>query len=112
MREHKHLGETFQLDDSGGAYIKATFGELSGYVGVNLDGTTDRPYIAITCGGTATIDGIPGGSGVVGASVGSLLDSLCQDMIRRRQECEARQAFKPETASEVLHEFVKGLPEG
>ena len=36
VKEYKHQGETFQLDDSKGCYVAVTYKHLTGYVGVNL----------------------------------------------------------------------------
>ena len=46
VKEYKYKGETFQLDDSKGCYVAATYKHLTGYVGVNLGligGKVDGP---------------------------------------------------------------------
>ena len=97
MVKYEHGGETFQLDDSEGCYIKVTYRDMVGYVGVNLnDGTSDRPYSWSAPGlsGTATKDGVTGG----GVGVGKMEDGLkavCAWLIQRYREAEGRKNFKP-----------------
>ena len=59
VKEYKHKGETFQLDDSKGCYAKVTYKHLTGYVGVNLgDRPSDQyPYAWTTNKGSVTPEG-------------------------------------------------------
>lgn len=104
-------GETFQLDDSKGCYIEVTYGDMTGYVGVNLRGTVKMPYSWWAEGSDpVTKDGLTYGNSS-GPCQKSNLDGLCRDLIRRQQEAQARKAFNQEAACKSLHEFVKSLPE-
>ena len=40
----------FQVDNSNGCYLEVTYGDLKGYVGVNLrpDATDETPYLFVT----------------------------------------------------------------
>ena len=51
-KEYKHQGETFLLDDSKGCYVKITYKDQVGYLGVNLQGSAESRI----AGGTMEID--------------------------------------------------------
>ncbi len=109
--KYEFEGETFQLDDSKGCYIEVTYGALTGYIGVNLKGTADSPYVWwANNSNPVTDDGLRFGNSN-GPDEKSNLEWLCRDLLRRQQEAQAQKAFNQEAACKSLHEFVKSLPE-
>ena len=116
VKEYKYQGETFQLDDSEGCYIKVTYHDMVGYIGVNLNNASpERPYHWSVAGGKfgnprVTKDGI-GGGGVTAGNMDDGMQALCKHMVEMRREDEERKRnpFKPEEACHALHEFVEKL---
>ena len=81
-----------------------------GYVGVNLQGTSDQPFLWWgEAAGFVTPGGLTGGV-PSGRDLQSNLQALCSDLLRRQLEAEARNAFTPEDACKSLHEFAQSLP--
>jgi hypothetical protein len=112
VKEHKHKGEVFHLDDSKGCFLEVIYKGTAGYLGVNLQrGTKDQPYswtIPKYYGGGPTNDGIEGG-GVPVTNIESGLRNLCEALMKHYQEEESRKAFDREEAGQALHKFVEGL---
>ena len=84
MREYKHQGETFQLDDSKGCYVTVTYKHLTGYVGVNLGkkASPQNPYAWYTAreiGGAdcVTPDGLKFGIAILRVLLFKLTLMLC-----------------------------------
>ena len=123
MKEFKHDGETFLLDDSQGCYVAVYHaereGEPVGYVGVALNGGTDmHPYAATywssanrnwAYGNRVTPDGLEQGGRM--ANIESGLEWSCQAYLNDLRELRGREAFKPEAACEALHKYVGELPD-
>ena len=110
-RKYELEGETFLLDDSKGCYIEVTYGDMVGYVGVNLEGTTKNPFVwSAGDSGPVTPGGLRYGNSS-GSDEKSNLERLCRELLRRRQVAQDREAFNQEDACKSLHEFVKSLPE-
>ena len=117
MREYKHQGETFQLDDSKGCYVTVTYKHLTGYVGVNLGkkASPQNPYAWYTAreiGGAdcVTPDGLK--FGIVdpkGASFQANLNALCVQLLLDFRTEEAAKAAPAKYCAE-LHDAVKNLP--
>ena len=109
MQKYSYEGETFLLDDAKGCYIEVVFKDTTMYVGVNLQGTPDSSY---TWGpeGHVTADGLSRNYGGGFRNVEEALNSVCNSMLTNWREAQARKAFKPEEACEILHDFVKNLP--
>ena len=109
-REFKFEGETFLLDDSNGCYVEANYKDQVGYVGVNLQGTANVPYLWWTDGsGPVTSEGLNYGNSS-GADEVSNIRAVCTALLRKQREAEARKAFKPEEACRSLHAYVEALP--
>ena len=118
MKEYKHEGETFQLDDSKGCYAAVTYKHLTGHVGVNLGdrGTDEHPYtwhteraLGSPASDCVTPDGLKFGI-VTGASFKTNLDALCAQLLLDFRFQEARKAFDPAKYCEEIHDGVKNLP--
>ena len=111
MKEYKHQGETFQLDDSKGCYVAVTYKYLTGYVGVNLGEKTtgQSPYAWGIGKGNVTSSGLKGGNSN-GASFEANLDALCAYLLHAFRTEEAHKAFDPAKYCEELHDAVKNLP--
>ena len=114
MREYKYKEETFQLDDSSGCYVKATYKNLTGYVGVNIgvNATDQNPYVWYTdkrIENYVTPEGLKFGNGN-GPSFESNLDALCDSLLREFHTQEAAKAFNRAKYCEELSEAVKNLP--
>ena len=112
MKEYKHKGETFQLDDSEGCYATVTYKHQTGYVGVNLgnQATDKNPYAWWGKNiGWATPKGMTNGN-VNGASFKANLDALCDELLRNFRIEEAAKEFDPAKYCEELHDAVKNLP--
>ena len=118
VKEYKHQGETFQLDDSKGCYVAVTYKHLTGYVGVNLGekASSKKPYAWYTAreiGGAdcVTPDGMK--FGIVdpkGASFQAHLDALCAQLLSDFRTEEAAKKFDPAKYCAELHDVVKNLP--
>ena len=107
MKEYKHKGETFQLDDSKGCYATVTYKDLTGYVGVNLNGkfaSDQYPYAWSTAEMHVTPEGVTVGN--MSASFKASLDGLCTELLR----IKATKTFDPEKYCAELHNAVKNLP--
>ena len=109
-KEYKYEEETFLLDDSKGCYVKVTYKNQLGYLGVNLEGSAERPYCWWDDGDRpVTPDGLRFGN-ATGVEEEGNLRALCGSLLRRHREAEARKVFNRREACDSLHEFVKGLP--
>ena len=100
MKEYKHKGETFQLDDSEGCYVTVTYKHLTGYVGVNLGlvgekATDQKPYAWFIDKKYVTPEGLKLGN-AKGASFEANLDALCAELLRKFRIEEAAKAFDPQ----------------
>ena len=110
VKEYKYQGETFRLDDSKGCYVKVTYNNQVGYLGVNLQGSAQSPYCWWDDGDRpVTLDGLRFGNSN-GVEEEGNLRALCASLLHRHQEAEAHKAFDPKEACHSLHEFVNGLP--
>ena len=110
-REYKYDGETFVLDDAKGCYIEATYKDQVGYVGVNLQGTAEAPYLWWPEQSRwVTSDGLTNGNSS-GGDLASNLRAMCRDLLSRHRQEEARKAFRPKEACKSLHEFAQSLPD-
>lgn len=102
-------GNTFLLDDSKGCFIEVTFDEQVGYLGVNLQGTNERPYCWRTGGShRVTPDGLTSGNSN-GGSIEDNLNALCDELVRIQALAEAQESFKPEAACKALHEYTQKI---
>ena len=109
-KEYKHQGETFLLNDSKGCYVKVTYKDQVGYLGVNLQGSAESPYCWWDDGDRpVTPDGLRFGNSNSVDEEGNLR-ALCGSLLRRHKQAEARKVFNPKEVCHSLHEFVKGLP--
>ena len=118
MKEYKHAGETFQLDeDSKGCYVKVTYStakNITGYIGVNIgvNATDQNPYVWYTdkrIENYVTPEGLKFGNSN-GPSFGSNLDALCDQLLREFHTQEAAKTFSHAKYCEELSEAVKNLP--
>ena len=108
-KQKEHRGEKFEIDDSEGCYLKVTYGELAGYVGVYLQGTEDQPYGwgLSHYGWRVTKDGLQDANNV--STIEEGLTRLCDALIREDQQRRGKAAFKPEEACSKVHEFYSRL---
>ena len=111
MKKYELDGETFQLDDSKGCYIEVTYEDLTGYVGVNLNGTAKEPF----CFGTNSRAIASDGQGLTnGVSAGpdeeSNLQGLCRVMVETHRQDLAKKTLDRKGACEALHKFMEKLP--
>ncbi len=106
MKTYKFEGETFELDDSEGCFVKVTFKGQVAYFGVNLtDGTEDLPYTyAGSWQAAPAADGLSWGYKAGTYQQG--LDRACGLLIARQQQI----AFDREKACKTLHEETAKLP--
>ena len=111
MRNYKHKGEMFKLDDSDGCYVKVIYKNLTGYIGVNIgdDRGTERPYIWYGNKGYVTPAGLTAGNSS-GNSFEDNLKPLCDYLLRTFRTEEATKAFNAEKSCKNLHDAVKNLP--
>lgn len=108
-KTYAYNGEKFEVDDSEGCYLKVTYTDIVGYVGVYLQGTASNPYgwALAQYGWRRTKDGLQDASAVSNEQRG--LDRLCDALIREYRERQAKAEFKPEEACQQLHDFYKKL---
>ena len=105
---YKSAGEEFELDDSEGCYIKVTYKDQVGCVGVNLQGVEGKPYVWYGELRAATKDGLQYGFSS-GLDLQKNLDALCSKLVDQQREADEQAAFKPEDSCQALHEFVQQL---
>ena len=110
MKEYKHNGEVFQIDDSKGCYYEVTYKDQTGFVGVNLNpnATDSSPYTWYTEKSVVRPDGLVAGS-VNGPSIEANLNALCQRLVQAYQMAQAHTSFDPKPYCEALHDFAKKL---
>ena len=107
--DYKYAGQTFMLDDSQGCYIKVTYKNRHGFVGVSLKGTADEPYIWFPGDDyPVTPDGLPHGNSF-GKTLEVNLNALCDHLIREDRLEMDRKSFEPKDACDELHKFVKTI---
>ena len=109
-RKYNYQDKEFIVDQSKGCYLEVTHREQVGYVGVRLQGTTEKPYGWDTNKNRVTDDGLRTDRSVSG-EIGDNLDRLCQELIRLQQDADAQKAFDKEKACQDLHGFFKNLGE-
>ena len=111
-RQYRYKEEVFELDDSQGCYVKVSYKDKVGYLGVNLrSGTQDNPYAWWSNPSTSVItkDGLLGGN-VNGGGLEDNLNALCTQVLAEYRQGEAHRALQPEVACQSLHNFLKTLP--
>ena len=106
-RTHKYNGKTFTLHEGEGCYIRITHRRQTGYAGVNLRGTKDRPYAWHTDKGSVTADGLQGGGGA--SSMDDVIRVCCNSLAHTADEIEQRREFNPEEACKAMHEWWEKL---
>ena len=108
-KEYKFQDETFGLDDSNGCFIEVTYKEQRGYVGVYLQGTTEKPLCWYDNEAVVTKDGLKAGN-VTGGDLEASLQALCKQLLDNHRLADERRTFRPEEVCKSLHEFVQALP--
>ena len=108
-KEYKYDGEIFLLEYSDEGYIKATYKEQVGVLGIAQGGTTDSPY-RWTVGSGSVQGGVVRSGTSSGDDLDRNLNGLCADLIRSHQRSEASKNFKPKEARETIEEYYKKLP--
>ena len=106
MKTYKFNGETFELDDSEGCFVKVTYGGQVAHLGVNLyDGTDKRPFkYAGSWQGTPQEGGLTWGYDASTYAQG--LEGVCRLLLKRQEEVK----FDREKACETLHDETARLP--
>ena len=107
--EYKFQGESFILDDSKGCYIEVTYKEQTGYMGVYLKGTAEKPLCWYDKPGVVTKDGLQAGN-ITSGDPEAGMQALCKQLLANHRLAEKRRAFRPEEVCKSLHEFVHTLP--
>ena len=111
MNTYEYSGVKFEIDDSKGCYLEVTCKDITGYAGVNLEGTKDTRYAWGVGSSHVAKDGLSAGNSAGNTmllNLHALCDSLLEELARR----EAARAFTPEAREQAcaeLHDFVKGL---
>ena len=111
MTTYEYRGVKFEIDDSKGCYLEATYKDVTGYAGVFLDGTNDTRYAWWLESGGVTKDGLTTGN-TAGNTMKPNLHALCDWIIEELARREALRAFTPEAREQAcaeLHDFVKEL---
>lgn len=108
-KEYKHDGETFLLEYSDEGYIKVTYKDQVGVLGIAQGGTADSPYRWAVSSGSAR-GGVVGSGTSSGNGLDRNLNGLCADLIRSHQRSEASKNFDPKEARETIEEYYKKLP--
>ena len=108
-KEYKYDGNTFLLEYSDEGYIRVTYRDQVGVLGIAQNGTLDSPYRW-----SVGIDSASSGLVRSGTSSGDELErnliGLCKDLMQSQRWSEALKAFKPEDAREGLKEYYEKLP--
>ena len=108
-KEHKYDGDTFLLEYSDEGYIRVTYKDQIGVLGIAQNGTLDSPYRW-----SVGIDSTPSGLLRSGTSSGNELErnlnGLCKDLIQSHRRSEELKAFRPEDAREKIKEYYEKLP--
>ena len=108
-KEYKYDGETFLLEYSEEGYIKVTYQDQVGILGVAENGTPDLPY-RWAVGISSARAGLLTSGTSTRANVEGNLNSLCADLMRNHQISESRKSFKPKGVRETIEEYYKKLP--
>ena len=111
VKEYKHQGETFQLNDSKGCYVEVTYKHLTGYVGVKSGkkATEQQPYAWYMDKSFVTPDGLTVGI-ISGPSFEANLNALCAQLLSDFRTEEAAKVFDSAKYCAELHDIVKNLP--
>ena len=111
MNTYEYRGVKFEIDDSKGCYLEVAYKDVTGYVGVFLEGTKDTRYAWGVVSSRVAKDGLSRGNSA-GNTMLSNLQALCDWIITEFARREQQRAFTPEAREQAcaeLHDFVKGL---
>lgn len=105
-KPYKFQGETFELDDSNGCYVKVQYRGQTGYVGVLTNPSAKQRFgRSITPGSAKGLNGGGSDSGDFQSS----LDTMCGVLMENAKNADYHESLRAQ-ACEEMHGFMNSLP--